>query len=139
QLLANKSVLQHSIGSDDLNDPACREAFISAVSEIKAAPESFSSRLFGLRAQDLLDGRLPSEKTRGALLAARLSGLAIGLELASACRERPTEQPVTLIGNQALCHRYTLALNAIGYQTQHLDGDDAVLAGLRLANRALKR
>ena len=138
QLLANKSVLQHSIGSDDLQDPACREAFISAVNEVKAAPESFSSRLFGLRAQDLLDSRLPSGKTRGAVLAARLSGLAIGLELAGACRERPTEQPITVIGNRALCHRYTLALNAIGYQTQHLDGDDAVLAGLRLANRAPK-
>lgn len=138
QLLARQSVLQHSIGSDDLNDPACRNAFISAVSEIYEAPETLSSRLFGLRAQDLLDGRLPSGEKRGAVLAARLSGLAIGLELSGACHERANDASITLIGNQTLCHRYTLALNAVGYQTQHLDGDDAVLNGLRLAYRALK-
>ncbi|MBR9904443.1 MAG: 2-dehydro-3-deoxygalactonokinase [Gammaproteobacteria bacterium] len=137
QLLANQSVLRHSIGTDELQDPACREAFISAVSEIYAAPETFSSRLFGLRAQDLLDGRLPAGDTRGAVLAARLSGLAIGLELAGACRECPTDKPIMLIGNQALSQRYTLALNTIGYQTQHVDGDTAVLAGLRLAHHAL--
>ncbi|WP_254795261.1 2-dehydro-3-deoxygalactonokinase [Halomonas sp. QHL1] len=138
QLLANQSVLRHSIGNDELQDPACCEAFISAVSEIYAAPETFSSRLFGLRAQDLLDGRLPAGDTRGAVLAARLSGLAIGLELAGACRECPSDKPIMLIGNQALSQRYTLALNAIGYQTQHMDGDLAVLAGLCLAHRALK-
>jgi 2-dehydro-3-deoxygalactonokinase len=43
-----------------------------------------------------------------------------------------------LIGNQALSQRYTLALNAIGHQTQHVEGDTAVLAGLRLAHHALK-
>ena len=143
QLLANQSVLKHSVlspsaASNGLNDAACREAFISAVSEINQAPETFSSRLFGLRAQDLLDGRLPAGDTRGAVLAARLSGLAIGLELAGACRDCPSDKPITLIGNQTLSQRYTLALNAIGYQTQHVDGDTAVLAGLRLAHHALK-
>lgn len=138
QLLATQSVLKHSVSNDNLHDPAYRDAFISAVSEIYAAPETFSSRLFGLRAQDLLDGRLPAGDTRGAALAARLSGLAIGLELSGACRRQPTDEPITLLGNQALCQRYTLALNAIGYQTQHMDGDTAVLAGLRLAHHALK-
>ncbi|MBP5980346.1 MAG: 2-dehydro-3-deoxygalactonokinase [Halomonas sp.] len=137
QLLANQSVLKHSIGSDELNDPACRAAFIGAVSEVNAAPETFSSRLFGLRAQDLLDGELAVGKTRGAVLAARLSGLAIGLELSGACQSHPRDKPITLIGNQALCQRYTMALDAIGYQTHYLDGDTAVLAGLRLAHQAL--
>ncbi|WGI23968.1 2-dehydro-3-deoxygalactonokinase [Halomonas alkaliantarctica] len=138
QLLANQSVLRHSIGSDEFQDPACREAFVSAVSELYTAPETFSSRLFGLRAQDLLDGQLPAGDTRGAVLAARLSGLAIGLELAGACRDCPTDKPIMLIGNQALSQRYMLALNTIGYQTQHMNGDSAVLAGLCLAHRALK-
>ncbi|WP_339935723.1 2-dehydro-3-deoxygalactonokinase [Vreelandella glaciei] len=143
QLLANQSVLKHSVStpsaaSNNLNDPTCREAFTSAVREINEAPELFSSRLFGLRAQDLLDGRLPAGDTRGAVLAARLSGLAIGLELTGACRKCPTDKSIMLIGNQALSQRYTLALNAIGYQTQHMDGDTAVLAGLRLAHHALK-
>lgn len=138
QLLATQSVLKHSVSNNNLHDPPCRDAFISAVSEINAAPEIFSSRLFGLRAQDLLDGQLPVGDSRGAVLAARLSGLAIGLELSGACHQQPTDEPITLIGNQALCQRYTLALNAIGYQTQHVDGDIAVLAGLRLAHHALK-
>ncbi|MGO2390581.1 MAG: 2-dehydro-3-deoxygalactonokinase [Halomonas sp.] len=138
QLLARQSVLQHSIGSDDLNDSACRDAFIAAVSEIHKAPATFSSRLFGLRAQDLLDGTLPLGKARSAILAARLSGLTIGLELSGACHACPASEPITLIGNQVLCQRYTLALNAIGYQTQYMDGDTAVLAGLRLAHQALK-
>ena len=137
QLLANQSVLKHSIGSDALNEPACRDAFIAAVSEINAAPETFSSRLFGLRAQDLLDSRLPMGNTRASVLSARLSGLAIGLELAGACPSLSTDETVTLIGNPALCHRYHLALNALGFQTHHVEGDTAVLAGLRLAHQAL--
>ncbi|HDZ45648.1 hypothetical protein LCGC14_0097630 [marine sediment metagenome] len=138
QLLANQSVLKHSVDGDDLSDASCRDALISAVSEIHAAPETFSNRLFGLRAQDLLDGRLPSGKARGAVLAARLSGLTIGLELADACKDHATNKRITLIGNKALCHRYQLALNAIGFQAQQVDGDAAVLAGLRLAYQALK-
>ncbi|TVP44863.1 MAG: 2-dehydro-3-deoxygalactonokinase [Halomonas sp.] len=143
QLLASQSVLKHSVSSpsaakDGLNDQACRDAFISAVRAINEAPETFSSRLFGLRAQDLLDGQLPTGNTRNAVLAARLSGLAIGLELAGACREYSTDKPIMLIGNPTLSQRYRLALNAIGYQTQHLDGDTAVLAGLRLAHYALE-
>lgn len=137
QLLANQSVLKHSVGSDDLDDRTCRESFIAAVREIHAAPETFSSRLFELRAQDLLDGHLPSGNARSAVLAARLSGLAIGLELAGACRRTAPKEPVTLIGNQVLCQRYDVALQAIDVQTRHLDGDIAVLAGLRLAHQAL--
>ncbi len=137
QLLANQSVLKHSVGSDDLDEPACHDAFTRAVAEIHAAPQAFSSRLFGLRAQDLLDSRLPSGSARAAVLAATLSGLAIGLELSGACQGQPEEEPVTLIGNPALCRRYRVALEAIGYTATHLDGDSAVLAGLRLAYRAL--
>ncbi|WP_447045616.1 2-dehydro-3-deoxygalactonokinase [Vreelandella sp. H-I2] len=137
QLLARQSVLQHSIGNDDLNDAVCLDTFTAAAKESYEAPEAFSSRLFGLRAQDLLDSQLPTGKMRGAALAARLSGLAIGLELSGACRQRSNDEPIMLIGGQALCQRYTVALNTIGYQTQHLDGDMAVLAGLRLAHHAL--
>ena len=137
-LPGTQSVLQHSIGRDDLNDAACRDAFVAAVKACVDAPATYSSRLFGLRAQDLLDGQLASGEKRRSLLAARLSGLTIGLELAGACSEQPNQAPITLIGNQALCQRYTLALNAIGYQTHHVDGDTAVLSGLRLAHQALK-
>ncbi|PMR79883.1 2-dehydro-3-deoxygalactonokinase [Halomonas urumqiensis] len=141
QLLASHSVLKHSMGRDDLSDPKCRQAFTTAVRESRDAPQAFSRHLFGLRAADLLDTRLPSGDARRALLAARLSGLAIGLELAGLVGV-PGEglaagESVTLIGNAALCSRYALALDALGHPAQRVDAEAAVLAGLGLARRFL--
>ncbi|MDR5887289.1 2-dehydro-3-deoxygalactonokinase [Vreelandella janggokensis] len=133
QLLAHQSVLKHSVGQDDLHQDSCRQAFTQAVKATYQAPERFSQRLFGVRAQDLLDNTLPSGDARGAVFAAHLSGLAIGLELAGACHELTTGESVTLIGNEALNHRYALALEALDIGTQRVDGDTAVLAGLTLA------
>lgn len=139
-LLARQSVLKHSLnhgqGADDLAAPDCREAFVAAVREVHAAPQAFSARLFGLRAQGLLDTALPAGEPRGARLAARLSGLVIGLELAGAGDDL-TSGPIGLIGNEALCARYALALDALGHASRRLDGEAAVLAGLGLAHRTL--
>ncbi|MGM0639777.1 MAG: 2-dehydro-3-deoxygalactonokinase, partial [Pseudomonadota bacterium] len=74
-------------------------------------------------------------EARKARLAARLSGLTIGLELAGLGVE--LDGPVTLIGNTALCDRYALALEVLGHHSRRLDGEAAVLAGLALAHRAL--
>ncbi|MBB3142161.1 2-dehydro-3-deoxygalactonokinase [Halomonas organivorans] len=137
RLLAERSVLAHSLGEDDLEDPACREAFTAAVAEAVDAPEAFTQRLFGLRAMDLLDDALPSGEARGAVLAARLSGLAIGLELAGACRDLDAGQTVRLIGGEALCRRYALALSAQGHASEIIANQRAVLAGLGLAHAAL--
>ncbi|WP_104202244.1 2-dehydro-3-deoxygalactonokinase [Billgrantia saliphila] len=137
RLLASQSVLRHSLGEDDLDAPGCREAFVAAVREAEAAPEAFSARLFGLRAQDLLDDTLPTGDARGTHLMARLSGLVIGLELAGVREALATLQPVTLIGSEALCARYALALQALGHAAQRLDGSAAVLAGLELAHASL--
>ncbi|RTR02966.1 2-dehydro-3-deoxygalactonokinase [Halomonas nitroreducens] len=136
RLLASQSVLRHSTGDDDLTTPGDRDAFLSAVREVNDAPRAFSARLFGLRAADLLDDRLPDGEARGARLAARLSGLVIGLELAG-MGEALASTPITLIGNQTLCARYALALEALGHEAHRLDGEAAVLAGLGLANAAL--
>lgn len=136
-LLARQSVLRHSIGDDDPSEPGCREAFVAAVQEVAAAPEAFSTRLFGLRAQDLLDGGLPTGRARGARLAARLSGLMIGLELAGARATLAEDEVVTLVGAEALCTRYALALEALGIDSRRVDGEAAVLAGLGLAHAAL--
>ncbi len=137
RLLAERSVLAHSLGEDDLADSACREAFTTAVTEVVAAPEAFTRQLFGLRAMDLLDEALPSGEARGAVLAARLSGLAIGLELAGACRGLDDAQRVRLIGGEALCRRYALALSALGHESEIIANQRAVLAGLGLARAAL--
>ena len=147
-LLAGQSVLRHSLGQgqgqgqteDELADAGCREAFVTAVQESLAAPGRYSASLFGLRAADLLDANLPSGKDRVARLAARLSGLTIGLELAGLALSDPgatPNGPITLIGNAPLCARYALALEAAGHASRCLDGESAVLAGLALAHRTL--
>lgn len=144
-LLARQSVLRHSLvhpaGMDDLSAPGNRECFIAAVREINDAPAAFTARLFGLRARDLLDDGLPVGEARGARLAARLSGLTIGLELAGLRDELKLEsaavRDITLIGNDTLCARYALALSTLGHNSHTLDGESAVLAGLSLANSAL--
>ncbi|MFN2410971.1 MAG: 2-dehydro-3-deoxygalactonokinase [Halomonas sp.] len=138
QLLAHQSVLKHSVGLDDLQHEGCRQVFTQAVTAIYQAPERFSQRLFGVRAQDLLDNTLPSGDARGAVLAAHLSGMAIGLELAGACSQLTPGESVTLIGNEALSHRYALALETLGIDTRRVDGDTAVLAGLTLAYQSTR-
>ncbi|MFY0989911.1 2-dehydro-3-deoxygalactonokinase [Halomonas sp. C05BenzN] len=137
QLLAERSVLAHSLGSDDPLDPGCRDAFAAAVRESAAAPERFTSRLFGIRASDLLDDTLPVGRSRGALLSARLSGLVIGMELAGTRHARRPDEAVTLIGTGSLCRRYALALEALGIHSRIVDGEAATLAGLDRARRHL--
>lgn len=136
-LLASQSVLRHSVADADLDESGCREAFADAVREAAADPGRFSQRLFGLRAADLLDDSLPHDQTRRARLGARLSGLIIGLELSTLTDELPSDASVTLIGNAALCARYALALQVLGRNSRHLDGETAVLAGLELAGLEL--
>jgi 2-dehydro-3-deoxygalactonokinase len=143
-LLARQSVLRHSLAHrhsvEQLDDPGCREAFVTAVRESLASPERFSASLFGLRATDLLDANLPAGEGRHVHLAARLSGLVIGLELAGMRLPDPCiapAGPVTLIGDAALCERYAVALEAVGQASRCLDGERAVLDGLALAHRTL--
>lgn len=136
-LLTRRSVLKHSVGADDLAAPGDREAFVSAVRDIHANPARYTARLFGLRAADLLDNELPVGDARGARLAARLSGLTVGLELAAMGDELAGSDPIVLVGETALCTRYALALQALGHGSRCLDGDAAVLAGLGLAYQAL--
>jgi 2-dehydro-3-deoxygalactonokinase len=131
-LLAGQSVLRHTVADAGLVESGCREAFIGAVREAADEPGRFSQWLFGLRAADLLDDSLPAGEARRARLGARLSGLAIGLELGGV-RHELASVPITLIGSEALCERYALALGALGHTSRRLDGEAAVLAGLGLA------
>ncbi|WNL41025.1 2-dehydro-3-deoxygalactonokinase [Halomonas sp. PAMB 3264] len=135
ELLARHSVLRHSIG--DANDADTRDTFQTAVRESAREPERYTQRLFGLRARDLLDTALPQGEARKHRLAARLSGLTIGLELAGARALMEPGETVTLSGGQALCARYALAFEAIDQPVALFDGDTAVQAGLALAHRSL--
>lgn len=144
-LLTRQSVLRHSLGQpgqaqgqndNDLAAPGGREVFVAAVKESLAQPGRYSASLFALRAADLLDADLPPGGSRATHLAARLSGLTIGLELAGLTLSdmgKASKEPITLIGDAALCDRYSLALDAAGYTSRCLDGERAVLAGLTLS------
>ena len=119
-LLSRQSVLRHSVQTEGWDE----DAFVSAVDDAMASPKDIGSWLFGLRAGSLLAG-LPPERAR-----ARLSGLLIGLELAGA-RSYWLGMDVALIGTSRLVELYELALVRQGLAPRKVDGDAAVLAGLR--------
>ena len=122
-LLSGKSVLRHSVGKgwDDA-------AFSGAVSDAMAKPEMLAARLFGLRADDLLNG------TGGAIARARLSGLLIGAELAAA-RPYWLGQRVAVLGDAALSRLYCTALAGLGVMAETADATRCTLAGLAEAHR----
>ena len=106
------------------DDPAFRAAVGAAV----AAPELTTNRIFGLRAAFLVEGALPTT------LLARLSGLLIGLEIAGARTVHGDLAGATLIASGPAASLYEAALTAVGAPVaRRLEGDDAVLAGLRNA------
>lgn len=103
-------------------------AFVSAVKAAVAAPELTTNRIFGLRAAFLVEGA-----TATALLA-RLSGLLIGLEIAGARTVHGDLSGATLIASGPAAALYDAALAAVGAPVaRRMEGDDAVLAGLRNA------
>ena len=121
-LLANQSVLRHSVQSDDMH----AEAFSTALDESISRPERLAARLFSLRAESLLHGLNATEAR------SRLSGLLLGAELAAA-RPYWLGQAVTIIGAPHLATLYSAALAAQGVTAKLADGDQTVLAGLSAA------
>jgi 2-dehydro-3-deoxygalactonokinase len=125
-LLAERSVLRHTVGAGGWSDPD----FAEAVEESLARPEWIAGRLFGLRAEGLLAGLAP-ERAR-----ARLSGLLIGAELAAA-RPYWLGREVALIGAPALAEAYRAALALCGVAARRRDGAEMTRAGLAAARAAL--
>ncbi len=120
-LLADQSVLRHSVGSGW--DEA---AFLDALGETLAKPASLAQRLFTIRASDLLHGTHPGTAR------AVLSGLLIGAELAAA-KPYWLGQSVAVIGSTAASGPYVSALRAQGLPVDQADGDAMVLRGLHAA------
>lgn len=147
-LLSQDSVLKHSVknplrhpvkhpvGSDDLSQGAQRAAYLAGIDTALAAPARLSAELFGIRARDLLDARLPEGDARRGELSARLSGLILGLELAGATAGLPAGSRVVLIGAEALCQRYRIALEHLGFAVSLAANADMILAGLGRIQRA---
>ncbi|MDN6179830.1 MAG: 2-dehydro-3-deoxygalactonokinase [Halomonas subglaciescola] len=139
-LLSQDSVLKHSlrhpVSSDDLSQGAQRAAYLAGIDTALAAPARLSAELFGIRARDLLDARLPEGDARRGELSARLSGLILGLELAGATAGLPAGSRVVLIGAEALCQRYRIALEHLGFAVSLAANADMILAGLGRIQRA---
>ena len=127
-VMARHSILAHSIGAaeSDPGDPAFAEAVVAG----HERPDLLTSRMFSVRAGQLLFGDAPETS------AARLSGFIIGAELAgSGCGSQPG--PVRLVVSGRLGALYRSALAAIGVAAEEIDADEAVRNGLTLAARRL--
>ena len=118
-LLTRQSVLRHGMASEGDDWPA----FDTAVAEAVADPRWMMAGLFPLRAEFLLRGLEPVTAR------ARLSGLLIGAELATA---GPIGD-VTIVGAGALAERYARAVAVTGGDARRIAGDEAVRAGLAAA------
>lgn len=126
-LLSEQSVLRHSVQSEDWDD----KAFSDAVSDALGTPQNLASRLFGLRAETLVND-MPAGTARS-----RLSGLLIGLELAGA-RPYWLGQRIAVVGDPRLSRLYEIALGCQSAPVEMGDGDAMTLAGLKAAHRRWK-
>ena len=126
--ISNNTVLRHSLKSAEGWDD---ELFLEAVEAGMAHPARFSSRLFSLRAESLLDG-LSAQKVQ-----VRLSGLLIGMELA-ATKPYWLGQRISIIGANELSALYVKALDAQGCMPDHEDGREMTVRGLVAARNLMK-
>ncbi|MEN8917012.1 MAG: 2-dehydro-3-deoxygalactonokinase [Octadecabacter sp.] len=126
-LLAEQSVLRHSVSDDGWNE----EAFIDAMSQTLSRPERMAGQLFSLRASQLV------HDTDSQTLRARLSGLLIGAELAST-KPYWLGQNVALIGAEAVSQPYIAGLAAQGVAVTRADATDMTLAGIKAAHAMLE-
>jgi len=118
-LLCEKSVLRHSVDTDEWDTAA----FTQALDITRSRPESLAAQLFRLRAEGLLHDQ-PKATAR-----ARLAGLLVGAELAAA-RSYWLGQKVALIGAPDLTSIYTDALRTQCVDPMVADGNEMTLAGL---------
>ena len=122
-LLSSQSVLRHSVGGIGDWD---QSIFAASVSDAMSHPAMMATKLFQLRASDLLEGATPAANR------ARMSGLLIGMELAAA-KPYWLGQDVALVGAPKLNTLYAAALSAQGLSAVQQTGDEMTLKGLTAA------
>ena len=127
-LLSRQSVLKHCVADKGWSEPD----FLDAVDDAISSPQKLSARLFGLRAEVLIN-KMPADVAR-----TRLSGYLIGLELSGA-KPYWLGQDVAAIGAPKLTGLYALALKAQGLPCRMVRADDMTLEGLRAAHKALQK
>lgn len=128
-VLAQHSVLKHSVGGGALAFPPDSAAFSAGVETGLDEAATLTSKLFGIRAGGLLHGLSSADA------AARLSGLLIGAEIRAASARYPADGPVVLVGSGLMYELYRRALGAAGIASVRADADEAVRAGLFEAAR----
>lgn len=126
-VLTENSVLRHSIAKAGWNE----DAFADMLSQTLSRPEILASRLFSLRASQLV------HETDTVTLRAQLSGLLIGAELAAA-KPYWLGQNVALIGADAVSMPYVAGLTAQGVQIERADAKDMTLSGIKAAYAQLE-
>jgi 2-dehydro-3-deoxygalactonokinase len=129
-VLSKQSILRHSIGDAPAPIDAGSAAFRNACETALKGEGDIGGALFPIRAAGLLHG-LGSDDA-----AARLSGLLIGAEIASATRRfGQPEKPIILVASGAVGELYAAALGLAGHAVERIDGEEAVRAGLVEAAR----
>ena len=118
--LSERSILKNSVQSNDFDSTSFLEAFEDTYSN----PALLSSKLFGLRAADLL------ENTSTKFLKSKLSGYLIGCELAGA-KSYWLGQNIIMIGNNGLCILYQKALKKLGMNATIENTQNVTLDGLK--------
>lgn len=125
-LMAEHSILRHAMSGWD---PA---GFTEGLAQGLDRPDRLLARLFTLRAEGLLQGLSP------AVARARLSGLLIGAEIASA-KPYWLGQRVAILGEDSLARLYAQALESLAVPVSLHDVTAATLAGLTAARAASKQ
>lgn len=121
-LLAEKSVLRHSVACNEWDD----QAFELTILECITRPDRVTAELFSIRAQTLI-----SDLSAGAANA-RLSGLLIGIELTGA-KAFTHKGGIALVGDDKLCQLYAKALKILGAKATIHSSEQMTLKGLLLA------
>lgn len=126
-LLAEQSVLRHSVDTDGWDEAA----FTAALSDTMSRPSDLAGKLFSLRAEGLLND-MPAAEAKS-----RLSALLIGSELAAA-KPYWLGQQVVILGEGAVARAYEVALNAQAAMVRCVDAENMTLAGLTSAYSQLQ-
>lgn len=129
KLLSEKSTLSHytkNTGGDFSASPEFAASVLNAIGN----PERFLNLLFSVRAEPLLTKAHTTDD-----MAARLSGLLIGLEIAG--MNQPAAGSVTLISSGALAASYSAAFKAAGIAHTSLDAAASTQTGLYQAAKLI--
>ncbi len=131
-VLSRQSILRHSLGEEPVAATGDNAAFRQACAEALEDGGDIGSSLFRIRAASLLQDLTPADAS------ARLSGLLIGAEIASARRVFGSAGgKVILVSSSALGLLYRAALDIAGLTVLSADADEAVRTGLFEAARHL--